>query len=252
MHLVIPNAVFLMVQVASLRNRFSRVIARSAGGHLSTPRWLHTFCKKRDDHLQKSSKLCVKKYLAERLSTFGTIVRSLLDVHSVHRHGTNGTPPYVTEFVKDGKPIYKLTSEWNRWKNDSNGKPLSKHHARKMCQLHNMKTEPAEGAPSSQQIYEKHFDHRVQKVTDWITELGGPKAFLFILYGCTNCDMWTVGSNHWYRAQRLVAELTDESTTLGEKVGSWRCCLCFDKFIWAKNGPHEACGRGPSQRIWRL
>ena len=33
-----------------------------------------------------------EKVFGGRLSTFGMIVRSFLDVHSVHRHGTNGTP----------------------------------------------------------------------------------------------------------------------------------------------------------------
>jgi len=59
---------------------------------------------------------------------------------------------------------------------------------------------------------------------------------LFIFYGCTTCQVWTVGSNHWYRTLRRVAEVTDTSTTDGVRVGSWRCCLCFDKFTWAKMG----------------
>jgi hypothetical protein len=145
-------------------------------------------------------------------------------------------PPYVTEIVLDGRTSYKLTSEWTRLKNGSNGKPMSKHQASKMCQLHDMKTEPAEGALSSQQIYEKHFDHRVQQANDWVTELGGRMAFLFIFYGCTTCQVWTVGSNHWYRTQRRVAEMTDSSTTDGADVGSWRCCGCFGKWTWAEMG----------------
>jgi hypothetical protein len=132
---------------------------------------------------------------------------------------------YVKEIVLDGRTSYKLTDEWTRLKNAS-----------LMCTLHDIKNGIEDGPISFQQIYESHFDHRVRMENNWVTELGGPREFLFILYGCTNCEMWTVGSNHWYRALRLVAELTDESTTLGEKVGSWRCCFCFDKFTWARMG----------------
>ena len=93
-----------------------------------------------------------------------------------------------------------------------------------------------DGAMSSQQIYEANFDHRVRQANDWITELGGRKGFLFIFYGCGHCEMWTVGSNHWYRCQRRVREVTDSSTTDGASVGSWRCCGCFGKWSWAERG----------------
>ena len=56
-------------------------------------------------------------------------------------------PPYVTEIVKDGKPFYKLTNEWTRLKNGSNGKTMSKHHASLACRLHDMKNGLEDGAP---------------------------------------------------------------------------------------------------------
>jgi hypothetical protein len=144
---------------------------------------------------------------------------------------------YVNEIVKDGRTSFKLTSEWTRLKNASNGNAMSKHHAILACELHDSKNGLEDGAMSSQQIYEANFDHRVRQANDWITELGGPRRFLFIFYGCGPCEMWTVTSNHWYRCQRRVRPVTDSSTTDGADVGSWRCCGgCFSKWTWREMG----------------
>ena len=43
---------------------------------------------------------------------------------------------YVNEVVKDGKTIFKLTSEWTRLKDKSCGRGMNKHHAILMCELH--------------------------------------------------------------------------------------------------------------------
>ena len=114
---------------------------------------------------------------------------------------------YVNEVVKDGKTILKLTSQWNRMKDQSNGRGMNKHHATLMCKLHDKKEEPAEDALSSEQIYQLqlddrvrkaqlHVDDRVRKSNDRVTQLGGRRGILFIFYGCIYCQMWTIGSNH--------------------------------------------------------
>ena len=144
---------------------------------------------------------------------------------------------YYTEVEKDGKTTFKMTNEWSKNKRKSRGVGLSKHHQKMITKLHDLKHEGEDGFVSASQIYEAHQNELVKKANDWVTQLGGgPRPFLWLLYGCTICQMWTIGSNHWWRCLRRVAALTNNSTTAGQKEGQRRCCGCFSKWTWATSG----------------
>ena len=145
---------------------------------------------------------------------------------------------YVAKaFKPDGTTVMNTTSLWNRMKNKSRGVGLDLHHSKMMLKLHDMKQAPAAGSPSTQEIWQARLDSHVRMANDWITQLGGgEKPFLFLLYGCARCKRWTVGSNHWWRVQRRVRNLSDYSTFDGAASGSWRCCGCFWKWTWAQSG----------------
>ena len=149
---------------------------------------------------------------------------------------------YIAEVERDGNKVPKLISHWGRCSKKSHGNHMNKHHTRLAARLHDEAESRrghtlAEGAMSAQEIWEKHSDQRVRKANDWVTELGGgKKPFLWLFYGCPTCKMWTVGSNAWWRVQRRVKALTDDSTTDGADSGHWRCCGCFGRWTWAAGG----------------
>ena len=119
--------------------------------------------------------------------------------------------------VRDGEPTTSLTNEWKHQRNKTLGVGLKKHHSEMTTVLHVRKELAMDRVLFAEQ-------------NNWVTRLsGGAKPFLWLLYGCAKCRMWTVRPNHFYRCLRRVAALTDN-------VGHWRCCGCFSKWTWANSG----------------
>ena len=76
----------------------------------------------------------------------------------------------------------------------------------------------------------------VLKATDWVTELGGNNAFMWLMYGCASCMMYPVRSSDWYRVTRNVKTDEPGTTFEGKETGYWHCAACFDRWGWRKSG----------------
>ena len=76
----------------------------------------------------------------------------------------------------------------------------------------------------------------LNRAMDWITELGGANAFMYLLYGCTYCQRYPVRTCDWYRVTRNVREDMPGGTNMGEDIGFWHCAACFARWCWTTSG----------------
>ena len=147
--------------------------------------------------------------------------------------------PYViSHLFEDGKVVDKVTSEWTRLKAKSRGMQMSKHHAELAAKLFDNRTGRAtvENLPSTYSIYMSHKDRLMARACDWVVELGADDPFMWVLFGCEPCGIWTLGSHCWLRCQRLVRDLKEEATSTGVGEQQWRCGTCFGKWNWSLCG----------------
>jgi hypothetical protein len=145
---------------------------------------------------------------------------------------------YMVILQADGKTIDKVTSEWTRLKAKSRGMQPNKHHSQIAAMLFDMRTGRAnvENLPSTWSIYMSHKDRLMARATDWVVELGSDHPFMWVLFGCEPCGIWTLGSHCWFRCQRLVSELQAEDASAGQSEGHWRCGTCWGKWGWSLCG----------------
>ena len=131
----------------------------------------------------------------------------------------------------------KYTAKWTRLKAKSRGMKLSPSHRDAMLDLHDVKTKRSPDLPTSKDIYNANKNQLLRRACDWVTQLGPrDEAFLWLLYGCKSCEHWTINSGSWFRMQRNVRTLKNESSSSGSDEGHWRCAGCFDKWSWALCG----------------
>ena len=86
------------------------------------------------------------------------------------------------------------------------------------------------------EAYKKFMSSDLKGAADWITELGGQNAFMWLFYGCTLCKHFPVRSKDWYRVTRNVRTDVPGSTRSGANDGYWHCAKCFSRWTWATSG----------------
>jgi hypothetical protein len=75
-----------------------------------------------------------------------------------------------------------------------------------------------------------------RRAMDWVVQIGGPSAFLWIMYGCAKCRQYPVRSNSWYRVTRNVKDDRLGDTNAGASTGYWHCARCFTRWYWSGGG----------------
>jgi hypothetical protein len=87
-------------------------------------------------------------------------------------------------------------------------------------------------APIYSAMQSEHF----RRAMDWVVEIGGRHAFLWVMYGCSVCQHYPVRSNSWCRVTRNVKDDQLGDTSHGAEVGFWHCVRCFARWSWAGGG----------------
>ena len=133
-------------------------------------------------------------------------------------------------FKEDGRP----SSFWLRHSRSSKNAKMSDRRVEWVLKMHDQKSDNT--GVSSYTVYNAMQDSMLNRATDWITELGGSNAFMWLLYGCTSCQQYPVRSSDWYRVTRNVRGDLLGGTNAGEDVGYWHCAACFTRWSWALCG----------------
>ena len=131
----------------------------------------------------------------------------------------NGEPSswfqrYAQRSRNHWRPSPAVAKFLGKMHDDKNGKPLG----------------------TSLTVYKAMQNKTIKKATDWITELGGVHAFLWLFYGCAICMMYPLKACDWFRVQRNVRDDAEDCTMNGEDSGHWRCPVCFDRWTWGLHG----------------
>ena len=133
-------------------------------------------------------------------------------------------------YKEDGRP----SSYWLRQSRSSKNAKMSNKRVERVLKMHDEKTNNT--GVSSYEVYNAMQNNMLNRAMDWITELGGSNAFMWLLYGCTSCQQYPVRSSDWYRVTRDVKADLPGGTNEGEGTGFWHCAACFTRWNWATSG----------------
>jgi hypothetical protein len=85
-------------------------------------------------------------------------------------------------------------------------------------------------------IYRAMQSEQSRRAMDWVVEIGGRHAFLWVMYGCAKCRHYPVRSNCCYRVTRNMKDDQLGDTSLGASTGFWHCGNCFTRWCWSGGG----------------
>ena len=109
------------------------------------------------------------------------------------------------------------TSVWLRRSRSSASFQRSAKRVEWVLKMHEDKTSGASARAA--QIYSAMQSEHFRCAIDWVVEIGGRHAFLWLLYGCSGCQHYPVRSNSWYRVTRNVKEDQLGNSSLGQDFG---------------------------------